>query len=501
MLPVVALLRPEAPSDPALARWQGRMLLPALLAGLKEAGLKGAGLCGPVLAALPRGLETPAAHELRAGLAQVGIEVFDGPEAPQERLARLMELRGWPGAVVLSSYAALLDGPALALAAHAVATGQADAAWAEQVGPERFFCALSRNAALALESFGGAPCPPTAFPAIFTSEKAAGLGLRTLPLTGLETPAERFVTGARLAGEGRPLAAELTACILDPARPKAWFDPAAGRKALREYSGVADWDALERALAPLHPNTLERLAGQVRLLDALLPHLSALSNGHRCFVELGAGAVPLCAALLSGLFAEGLALEPHAQDEASLAQTLALARTLRTAWPALLPNCARPDGALSCQADRLEDLALPEGSVDLIYSRMTLEHVDDPVSLSREMARVLAPGGIMLHRVDFRDHTGAGEQLAIHFDFLRHSPDEWRALGRDTNLLRINDFLDLWRGLGLAAEARERLWRRVPPRELHPCWSNHADEDLYCYNAVLLARRSQPANTGEAPCS
>lgn len=493
-LPIVALLRPEAPSDPALAQWQGRMLLPALLNGLARAGLG-----QPVVAALPAGLDSVAAQELRAGLAAAGIPVFDGPEAPQARLARLMEEQGWPGAVALSSYAALLSGPALARAAQAMATGAVDAAWSEAVGPERFFCALSRRAILALENLGGAPCPPTAFPAVLTS-----LGLATLPLRGLETPAERFVSGARLAGEGRPLLPALTARILDPERPLDWFDPTAGRAALRDFSGVADWDALERALAPLHENTLERLAGQVRLLDALVPHLPVLAKGRGRFVELGAGALPLCAALLSGLFAQGQALEPHAQDEASLENTLALARTLRTAWPALLPEGGGPDqgtGTLSCAASRLEDLALPDASVDLIYSRMTLEHVDDPGALSREMARVLAPGGVMLHRVDFRDHTGAGEQLSIHFDFLRHSPQQWREQGQDTNLLRVNDFVRLWQGLGLCVEALERLWRRVPPPGLHPCWVGYADEDLYCYNAVLLARRGHAANTGDAPCS
>ncbi|MBU1231069.1 MAG: methyltransferase domain-containing protein [Proteobacteria bacterium] len=488
MLPCVALVRPEAFGDPALARFQGRALLPALLAGLGAAGL-----CAPIAAALPGGLDTPAAQELRAVLTQAGIEVFDGPEAPQARLARLLEARGWPGAVVISSYAALLDGPALALAAHAVATGQVQAAWAEGVGPERFFCALSRQAALALEALGGPPLPPTAFPAALSN-----LGLATLPLRGLETPAERFVTGARLAGEGRPLAPKLAALILDPDRPEAWFDPEAGREALRRHAGVAHWEALERVLAPLHENALERLAGQVRLLDALLPHLPERRGR---FVELGAGSVPLCSALLSGLFAQGLALEPLAGDEASLVQTLALAHALRTAWPALLPDGCQEEGKLACEARRLEELALPDASVDLIFSRMTLEHVDDPAGLSREMERVLAPGGVMLHRVDFRDHTGAGEKLAIHFDFLRHSPGEWRSLGRDTNLLRVNDFLELWRGLGLCVEARERLCRRVPPPALHPCWSGYADEDLYCYNAVLLARRAQPANTGDAPCS
>lgn len=497
-LPAIALLRPAAPSDPSLARdADGRYLLPALLAGLVSSGL-----CSGAAAALPGDLDTDAARELKEAMVLAGVQVILGPEAPQQRLADAMERLGWPSAVVLTSYAALISGPDLTRAAKAVATDGIHAAWAEGVGPERFFFVCSRRAADALARHGGAPLPPTAFPAMLEHS-----GLALAPLAGLSTPAERFVTGARLAGEGRPLPPELTAQVLDPAQLETWFTPKRQREIIRRFSGVADWDALERVLAPLHPNTLDRLAGQIRLFDSLLPYLPGWPNGPEGtgrrgrFVELGAGALPLCAALLCEGFDQGLALEPFAQEAESLEQTFALARTLRAAWPGLIPwPEGRDGGTLACEARRLEDLALPDGGVDLIYSRMTLEHVDDPEALSREMARVLAPGGVMLHRVDFRDHTGLVEQVTIHFAFLAHSPQEWRALGADTNLLRVNDFLDLWQGLGLHAEARERLLRRVPPARLHPCWSGYTDEDLYCYNALLLARR-QPATPGDEPCS
>lgn len=503
-LPAIALLRPAAPSDPSLARdGGGRFLLPALLAGLKAAGL-----CPDVAAALPEDLDTDAARELKEALLQAGVPVLLGPEAPQQRLAHALERLGWEGAVALTSYAALLSGPELARASEAVASGEVEAAWSADVGPERFFCAVSRQAAAELARHEGAPLPPTAFPALLS----AG-GLRTMALENISTPAERFVMGARLAGEGRPLAPALTAQMLDPqCAPEDWFSPRRQRELLRGFAGVADWGALERALGPWRGNALERLSGQIRLFDSLLPHLPPLLKGKGRlgrFVGLGAGALPLCAALLCSRFAEGIALEPFAHDPQSLAQTLELARTLRAAWPGIVPW--PPDGGdgegveagalrvegLRLEPRRLEELALPEAGVDLIYSRMTLEHVDDPGALSREMARVLAPGGLMLHRVDFRDHTGLAEQVTIHFGFLAHSPQEWRAQGADTNLLRVNDFLDLWQGLGLDAEARERLVRKVPPERLNPCWDGYADDDLYCYSALLLARPATAARTGE----
>ncbi|GFK94949.1 hypothetical protein NNJEOMEG_02797 [Fundidesulfovibrio magnetotacticus] len=498
-VPCVALVRPAQPEDPSLSGLDGRRFLPELMAALAAEGV-----CSRAVAAVPSGLEGEAVLELRRACLEAGVEWFEGSETPQGRLEQIMEVNGWEAALVLTGYAALLDGQALARACEAVASGRARAAWGGGVGPERFFCVVDRQAARALagralSGHAGPPLPPTAFPAALQA-----LGVEGLAIDGLESPAERFVTGARLAGEGRPLDAELVRAVLDPARPGAWLDASAQREALRRRCGVADWEALDAAVAPLPADCLDRLAAQVRLFDALREHLPARRGR---FVELGAGSVPLCACLLAEHFREGLALEPHVLDEAALAHTRTLARTLRSAWPGLLPGVAgagpeAPEARALChEAQRLEALNLPGGSVDFIYSRMTLEHVDDMESLSREFARVLAPEGTMLHRVDFRDHRGEGEHTAVHFDFLRHGPEEWRALDGVTNQLRVSDYVSLWDNLGFAVRVLDRRWRRVPPGTLHPFWANRPEEDLYCYDALLVARRAAGALHGDPSCS
>jgi SAM-dependent methyltransferase len=76
---------------------------------------------------------------------------------------------------------------------------------------------------------------------------------------------------------------------------------------------------------------------------------------------------------------------------------------------ALLTECAQrhriPTEILTANTQRLTTLAsCADASIDLILSNSVLEHVADMDALARELRRVLAPGGAMLHLVDYRDH-------------------------------------------------------------------------------------------------
>ena len=48
--------------------------------------------------------------------------------------------------------------------------------------------------------------------------------------------------------------------------------------------------------------------------------------------------------------------------------------------------------------------SLGEGSFDLIVSRAVLEHVNDLTGAFSAMDRMIAPGGLITHKVDLRDH-------------------------------------------------------------------------------------------------
>src|SRR4051812_2681152 len=76
--------------------------------------------------------------------------------------------------------------------------------------------------------------------------------------------------------------------------------------------------------------------------------------------------------------------------------------------------------------DRIEDLrslTLADASVGTAICLETLEHVEDPLSACRELARVVAPGGICLVSTPFL--------LGIHGypnDFFRYTPEALRSL-------------------------------------------------------------------------
>src|SRR5262249_42780094 len=72
------------------------------------------------------------------------------------------------------------------------------------------------------------------------------------------------------------------------------------------------------------------------------------------------------------------------------------------------------DGGVDIDAQRLRYIpgieiessvdVLAPGSFDFIVSRAVLEHVRDPDAAFAAMDQLLAPGGRMLHKIDFRDH-------------------------------------------------------------------------------------------------
>lgn len=137
---------------------------------------------------------------------------------------------------------------------------------------------------------------------------------------------------------------------------------------------------------------------------------------------------------------------------------------------------------------RLEEAQLDADSIDFCFSRMVLEHVDNVPEMSAEMERVMRPGGVMVHEIGLQDHEDLSH---IHFEFLKNSPEEWAAMKKGTNLLRVNDFVDIWTTLGFTCEVVKRDVREVPPRSLHPHWEPYCKEDLYCYRALIKATKRE----------
>jgi SAM-dependent methyltransferase len=165
-----------------------------------------------------------------------------------------------------------------------------------------------------------------------------------------------------------------------------------------------------------------------------------------------------------------------------------------------------PFASLDDAADRRHRLDLPaaitqrvqrvstlqgtaSGSVDLVLSHSVLEHVRDPASTIAELDRVMAPTGVMLHCVDYRDHFF---KYPFHFLlFAKRFWDRWLDPG-DLPRWRLGDHLRL---LQAAAFRTEVLDVETLPAEFAKVASRiHADFDrsdpnLAVARATLLVSR------------
>lgn len=74
----------------------------------------------------------------------------------------------------------------------------------------------------------------------------------------------------------------------------------------------------------------------------------------------------------------------------------------------------------------LHDLSLPDDSIDIFVTQDVLEHVADPETALREIARVLVPGGIHLWTVPF--HAGLATRKVAELNngtLIHHEPPEY----------------------------------------------------------------------------
>lgn len=154
---------------------------------------------------------------------------------------------------------------------------------------------------------------------------------------------------------------------------------------------------------------------------------------------------------------------------------------------------------------------------DAIISRAVMEHLYDPLGALDDMARSLKPGGIMIHRIDLRDHgmfsghhpltlltlpdalhrrmtAGAGRPNRVLIPAYR----AWLAGSGLTGgitvsrLAGVGDELDPapWEALDKAAKARALASVRAIRPRLAKKFKAMADEDLAVAGLVLVARKS-----------
>lgn len=145
---------------------------------------------------------------------------------------------------------------------------------------------------------------------------------------------------------------------------------------------------------------------------------------------------------------------------------------------------------------------LEDDSVDLVFSKSVLEHVDAATaqSLVEEMHRVLVPGGSAVHVIDLRDHLHIRGDDAVAGDWLdalRYRDALFKAMfsNRSTSINRFR--APAWRELFMSAGFSIDGWfeRRFPlspgfdRSRLRPQWRRLDDRVLEVGILTLAARK------------
>jgi SAM-dependent methyltransferase len=243
----------------------------------------------------------------------------------------------------------------------------------------------------------------------------------------------------------------------------------------------------------------------VDALSRMAPGLAALGSpvsGAR-MLELGPGRTPelMVAAILAGArTAAGVDTSMQVPADAAdaeryrgLVQELTAAgaastlAALGTTAGAVEQRFAELHGAalpLELQAYDGAHLPLADASIDLILSKSVLEHVRlaQVDTLLAEMARVLAPGGGMVHAIDLRDHRHIEGDDRVHGDWLdalRYPQWLFDAMfsrrATSINRLREPQWRERFAAQGLEVVAWETSEYPLPagfdPHRLHEPWN------------------------------
>jgi SAM-dependent methyltransferase len=104
----------------------------------------------------------------------------------------------------------------------------------------------------------------------------------------------------------------------------------------------------------------------------------------------------------------------------------------------------------SAAQDRTQRISQPRAQgYDLILSNSVLEHVEDPEGFFRQMKSSLREGGVMIHRVDYRDHF-----FKYPYFFLMFSDWVWNTFLNPGDLYRwrLDDHLEAAKRAGVRVE-------------------------------------------------
>jgi SAM-dependent methyltransferase len=146
----------------------------------------------------------------------------------------------------------------------------------------------------------------------------------------------------------------------------------------------------------------------------------------------------------------------------------------------------------------IEDVNIStEPKVDIFISCDVLEHVKDPLLALRNMAAMLTPDGVMVHRIDYSAHD-VWRSYDNPFTFLMFPRSLWNAMTSNRgcpNRVRHVELTNELRRLGLHVD--DRVTHRFDPEALKrsrdslPLYKAYSDDDMLVMVAEFTASPSK----------
>lgn len=149
---------------------------------------------------------------------------------------------------------------------------------------------------------------------------------------------------------------------------------------------------------------------------------------------------------------------------------------------------------------RVTDFSLMKARFDVFYSNNTLEHVPlaEIKMILAESKRILNPGAIHIHRIDFSDHFSHIDQSISSCNFLKYSDRLHNLIAGNQftyhNRLRVNDFIEIFKSSGYKIIKLEKNIDLAALRllesgfKLHKRFVRYKKEDLATQNAIFVAQ-------------
>jgi len=149
---------------------------------------------------------------------------------------------------------------------------------------------------------------------------------------------------------------------------------------------------------------------------------------------------------------------------------------------------------------KITDFSSMKVKYDVFYSNNTLEHIP-PADIKRillESKRILNPGSIHLHRIDFSDHFSHIDQSISSCHCLKYSDTSHNLIAGNQfayhNRLIVNDFIGIFESSGYKIIILEKNIDLVALRlldsgfKLHERFASYKKEDLATQDVVFVAQ-------------